>query len=149
MKTATVRQIRHDFTSVLNLVQGGEDVTITLGNKPVARLGPPAAVPARRAKRIDGDQADGVLWSPPFPREEVWREAHSPGTGGVFRVPPGADAPVGQRHRRALCASVPVLAPQGQAHLHERSLDRGDRFRLYRSIHRKHHDKIQEALAKG
>lgn len=51
MKTATVRQVRHDFSSVLKIVQGGEDVTITLRNKPVARLGPPAAVPARSAKR--------------------------------------------------------------------------------------------------
>lgn len=53
MKTASVRQVRHDFGSVLKLVQGGEEVTITLRNKPVARLGPPAAAPARLAKRPD------------------------------------------------------------------------------------------------
>lgn len=53
MKTATVRQVRHDFSSVLKLVQRGEEVTITLRNKPVARLGPPIAAPVRRAKRPD------------------------------------------------------------------------------------------------
>ena len=53
MKTATVRQVRHDFGSVLKLVQGGEEVTITLRSKPVARLVLPVAVPARPAKRPD------------------------------------------------------------------------------------------------
>lgn len=42
MKTATVRQVRHDFGSVLKLVQRGEEVTVTLRSKPVARLCPPA-----------------------------------------------------------------------------------------------------------
>jgi prevent-host-death family protein len=48
-----VRQVRHDFSSVLKLVQQGEDVTITLRNKPVAKLGPPAAARARPVKRPD------------------------------------------------------------------------------------------------
>lgn len=34
----------------------------------------------------DGDQADGVLWSPPFPWEEVWREAHSLGSAFTERL---------------------------------------------------------------
>lgn len=53
MKTATVRQVRHDFGSVLKLVQRGEEVTITLRNKPVARLSPPAASSPRTPKMPD------------------------------------------------------------------------------------------------
>lgn len=42
MKTATVRQLRHDFGSVLAMIEHGEEVTITRRNKPVARLTVPA-----------------------------------------------------------------------------------------------------------
>ena len=50
MKTATVRQLRHDFNSVLQLIENGEEVTITRRNKPVARLAPapPQARPFQR-----------------------------------------------------------------------------------------------------
>jgi prevent-host-death family protein len=42
MKTATVRQLRHNFGSVLAMIECGEEVTITRRNKPVARLTVPA-----------------------------------------------------------------------------------------------------------
>jgi prevent-host-death family protein len=45
MKTATVRQVRHDFGRVLEWVTDGEEVAITKRNKTVARL-----VPARQKK---------------------------------------------------------------------------------------------------
>lgn len=53
MKTATVRQVRHEFASVLRHVQRGEEVTITLRNKPVARLSPPVSPPSRTTKMPD------------------------------------------------------------------------------------------------
>lgn len=65
MKTATVRQLRHDFGSVLNWVQEGEEVEIRKRGEVVARLTPPprnsrkvARRPnfAARLKRIFGDK---------------------------------------------------------------------------------------------
>jgi prevent-host-death family protein len=53
MKTATVRQIRHDFGSVLKMIEEGEEVTITRRNKPVARLAPPPPVTPKLFKRPD------------------------------------------------------------------------------------------------
>jgi antitoxin (DNA-binding transcriptional repressor) of toxin-antitoxin stability system len=66
MKTATVRQLRHDFGSVLNWVEEGEAVGISKRGVIVALLSPPPA-PKRpitrkrpdffgRLKRIYGDQ---------------------------------------------------------------------------------------------
>ena len=43
MKTATVRQIRNAFPSVLSLIRNGETVAITMRQKVVATLAPPLA----------------------------------------------------------------------------------------------------------
>jgi prevent-host-death family protein len=67
MKTATVRQIRHDFGTVLGWVEDGEQVEVSKRGKVVALITPPppAAKPAgprkrpdfaARLKRIYGDQ---------------------------------------------------------------------------------------------
>jgi len=54
MKTATVRQLRHDFGTVLNWVEGGEQVGISKRGKVVALLTPPPTVtPGRPKKRPD------------------------------------------------------------------------------------------------
>ena len=47
MKTASIREVRHDFSRILDWVASGEEVTITNRNKPVARL-----LPARRKKPV-------------------------------------------------------------------------------------------------
>lgn len=66
MKTATLRQLRHEFGSVLALVEQGEAVEITKRGRIIALLSPPPrvkATPAKsrpdfaaRLKRIYGDQ---------------------------------------------------------------------------------------------
>ncbi len=65
MKTATVRQLRHDFGSVLNWVEEGEAVEISKRGRIIALLSPPPTPkppkPRRRPdflgrlKRIYGD----------------------------------------------------------------------------------------------
>lgn len=40
MKTATVRQVRNDFKTVLSWVHRGEEVTVLNRTKPVARICP-------------------------------------------------------------------------------------------------------------
>ena len=66
MKTATIRQMRHDLSTVLAWVAEGEEVTVLKRSKPVARLcppRPPAPPPdfkmpdfAARAKAMFGDK---------------------------------------------------------------------------------------------
>lgn len=65
MKTATIRQVRHDFGAVLAWVAEGEEVTVLNRTRPVARICPPRAqTPAKfkmpdfaaRAKAIFGDR---------------------------------------------------------------------------------------------
>ncbi len=65
MKTATIRQVRHDLKTVLKWVAEGEEVTILNRTKPVARICPPRPQPpakfkmpdfAARAKAIFGDR---------------------------------------------------------------------------------------------
>ncbi|HMO49730.1 MAG TPA: prevent-host-death protein [Kiritimatiellia bacterium] len=65
MKTATIRQVRHDFSTVLAWVAEGEEVTVLNRTRPVARICPPRAqAPAKftmpdfaaRAKAIFGDR---------------------------------------------------------------------------------------------
>ena len=66
MKTATVRQLRHDFGSVLAWIEEGEQVEIRKRGKPVALISPPPPPKragrkkrpdfAARLKRIFGDQ---------------------------------------------------------------------------------------------
>lgn len=48
MKTATIRQLRNDFGSVLHWVACGEEVTVTRRKRPVATLVPPR--PVRHAR---------------------------------------------------------------------------------------------------
>jgi len=65
MKTATIRQVRHDFSTVLNWVEEGERVNVTKRGKVVATISPPASDKrgpkkrpdfAARLKRIYGDK---------------------------------------------------------------------------------------------
>ncbi len=51
MKTATVRQIRNAFPSVLRLIRNGESVLITSRRQVVATLSPPAVQKAIRKTR--------------------------------------------------------------------------------------------------
>lgn len=67
MAEVASRELRNDTAGVLRRVQSGEDVTITVKGKPVARL--TAAQPSRRrwlsgaefAQRLTGVQADPGL----------------------------------------------------------------------------------------
>jgi prevent-host-death family protein len=54
MKTATVRQLRHDFGTVLTWVEQGEAVEISKRGRIIALLSPPLAPkPVRPKKRPD------------------------------------------------------------------------------------------------
>ena len=54
MKTATLRQLRHDFGSVLAWVEQGEPVGISKRGKIIALLSPPPHLkPAKSKKRPD------------------------------------------------------------------------------------------------
>jgi len=64
MKTANVRQLRHDFGSVMDWVAEGQQVEIVKKGKVIALLSPPPSKPkklklpdfAARQKRIFGDR---------------------------------------------------------------------------------------------
>ena len=78
MKRATVRQVRHDFGSVLRMIEDGDEVTITRRNKPIARLVPPipASRPLRRpdiAARLAMRFPDGAISGKPL-AEAISRE---------------------------------------------------------------------------
>ena len=53
MKTATIRQVRHDFGAVLKLVEDGEEIAITKRGHVVARLSPPLQQSPRKVKMPD------------------------------------------------------------------------------------------------
>ena len=54
MKRATIRQIRHDFSTVLNWVEDGEQVEVSKRGKIVALItAPPAPKAVRPRKRPD------------------------------------------------------------------------------------------------
>ncbi len=53
MKSATVRQLRHDFGTVLNWVEEGQPVEISKRGKVVALMLPPPLVRPRPVKRPD------------------------------------------------------------------------------------------------
>ncbi len=54
MKTATLRQVRHDFGTVLDWIGEGEQVEISKRGKIVALLSPPPTVkPSQARKRPD------------------------------------------------------------------------------------------------
>ena len=65
MKTATIRDLRYDFSKLEAWLAGGEEILITKHSKPVAKISPPAQpiqkLPPHpdyraRAKRIWGDR---------------------------------------------------------------------------------------------
>ena len=49
MKTATVRDLRNRYTSLLSWIEAGEEIVITRKGKTVARLVPERADPSRMA----------------------------------------------------------------------------------------------------
>jgi antitoxin (DNA-binding transcriptional repressor) of toxin-antitoxin stability system len=51
MKTASIRQVRHDFNTVLDWIDAGELVEISKRGKIVALLSPPPRVKARRSRK--------------------------------------------------------------------------------------------------
>lgn len=53
MKTASIREVRHDFSRVLAWVTSGEEVAITKRRETVARLLPVATKKAKRTKMPD------------------------------------------------------------------------------------------------
>lgn len=65
MKTVNLQQLRHDFGSVLALLEQGETVEISMGGKTIALLSPPPRAKASnvrtrpdftaRLKRLYGD----------------------------------------------------------------------------------------------
>lgn len=72
MKTASVRQLRHDFGAVLNWIEEGERVEISKRGKIIALLSPPPPIKAKpkgrpdfaaRLKRLYGDKvfADNIV----------------------------------------------------------------------------------------
>jgi len=58
MKTATVRQIRNAFPTVLQLIRNGESVAITSRRKVVATLSPPVARKTTRKYRPWADLSE-------------------------------------------------------------------------------------------
>jgi antitoxin (DNA-binding transcriptional repressor) of toxin-antitoxin stability system len=53
MKTASIRQVRHDFNTVLDWIDAGEQVEISKRGKVVALLSPPPLKTPRSRKRPD------------------------------------------------------------------------------------------------
>ena len=51
MKTASIRQVRHDFNTVLDWIDAGEQVEISKRGKVVALLSPPLPVKASRSQK--------------------------------------------------------------------------------------------------
>lgn len=47
MKTATIRELRNNYSKVLRWVSGGEEVQVTRHGKVVAKVVPPQASPSR------------------------------------------------------------------------------------------------------
>lgn len=66
MKTATVRQIRNHFPSVLRFIQDGETVAITSRRRVVANLVPPLRPPLRKRAWNDLDERIKRLESQPM-----------------------------------------------------------------------------------
>ena len=70
MKTATIRQVKHDLSGVLAWVEAGDTVEITRHGKPVATLSPTRKAPRRRrrlpdfAARLKEDFPEGPLPGP-------------------------------------------------------------------------------------
>ncbi len=56
MKTATVRDLRNHYTSLLRWIAAGEEVVITQKGVPVARLGPPPTEESSRVNWVDSPE---------------------------------------------------------------------------------------------
>jgi len=57
MKTATVRDLRNRYTSLLSWIRAGEEIVITQRGKAIARLIPE---PAQSSQRVDWSQSPAV-----------------------------------------------------------------------------------------
>jgi antitoxin (DNA-binding transcriptional repressor) of toxin-antitoxin stability system len=53
MRTASIREVRHDLSRILEWVANGEEVTITKRRRTVARLSPPGARKSTRKPMPD------------------------------------------------------------------------------------------------
>jgi len=53
MKNATVRQVRHDFGSVIAMVEEGESVAVSKRGRVIAVISPPPVEKKRARKRPD------------------------------------------------------------------------------------------------
>jgi len=74
MKTVTIRQVRHDFSSVLAWVTSGNEVTVLNRKRPVARICPlpasaPVPVPDKKVKMPDFAARTKLIFgdAPPIP----------------------------------------------------------------------------------
>jgi prevent-host-death family protein len=56
MKTATVRELRNHYTSLLDLVKAGEEIVITQRGKRVARLVPDQPEPPKTVNWADAPE---------------------------------------------------------------------------------------------
>lgn len=62
MRTATIRQVRHEFGAVLAWVRDGEEVTVLNRTRPVARICPPVPPPTPAVRMPDfAARARGVF----------------------------------------------------------------------------------------
>jgi antitoxin (DNA-binding transcriptional repressor) of toxin-antitoxin stability system len=79
MKTATIRQVRHDLGTVLDWIKEGEQVEISKRGKIVALLSPPpAAKRARVKKRPDfAARLKGIFGNKVFPGNVIVEERAS------------------------------------------------------------------------
>ena len=57
MKTATVRELRNNYTSLLRWIQAGEEIVITRRGKAIARLVPEPEDPA---DRVDWSESPAI-----------------------------------------------------------------------------------------
>ena len=56
MRTATVRDLRNHYTSLLSWVRAGEEIVITQRGKPIARLIPEIPVEVRKVNWADAPE---------------------------------------------------------------------------------------------
>ncbi|RRJ97193.1 type II toxin-antitoxin system prevent-host-death family antitoxin [Opitutaceae bacterium TAV4] len=62
MRTATVADLRNHFPEVVAWVDQGEEVEILRRGRPVARLVPPSAPPARPVPKVDFKAQNKRIW---------------------------------------------------------------------------------------
>ena len=80
MKTATIRQVRHEFGAVLAWVAEGEEVTVLNRTRPVARICPPRAqAPAKFKMPNFTSRAQAIFGnSKPMPNIVLEKREQSP-----------------------------------------------------------------------